>query len=433
MKFQISARLSIVIFLLISMSLIFTNCGDDDVTEPPPPTYTKIVVKSSTDSTVIVGANVVLYNADNGESITRELSGDDGIAEFENLASGTYYAEISANGFMQIPPKQVNPIPFSVSSTENFKQTYYLAKLEGTFGKIDGNIEPNMAGFLVIAHSAGSDAEYHTYSGPDGYFVIFNIPFGDYVVDAIKSGYQSTNQPEVSLTSSSSSATADITLNTITGSTLNGMVTFLAVYNGIVDVSLLDNKSLSVVNGLTTVIDSNRVYSIENIPAGDYKAWASYENDGYVMDPDWIFKNPGALNISFETDTTKELDFSVTGAITIISPSNPFDAIIPDTVEVDSLTFSWEAYPQSKEYIIEVRDINGNLVWGGFSESGEIYHDKITKENISVEFNFDGSAVEELKSGNIYQWKIYSDDDAQQGIQRLLSSSEDLMGIFFVK
>ena len=304
--------------------------------------------------------------------------------------------------------------------------------LQGTFGKIEGAVNPNLAGFLIVAKSSGMNSEYHTNSGPDGYFVLFNVPYELYEVDAIKSGYQSANQPQVTLTSGSSSATVQINVNQITGSTLTGKVTFLAVENGIVDISLLDKISHTVVNGLTAMIDSSRNYVINNIPAGEYIAWASYENDGYVMDPDWIFKNPGALNVSFSTDTSKVRDFSVTGAITIISPTNPPGEITPALADSLFPTFQWNAYPQTKEYIVEVRDINGNLIWGGFTESGEIRHSQIPKELNSVEFNFDGSASSQLQPGNIYQWRLYADDDATSDVQTLLSSSEDLMGLFRV-
>ena len=274
------------------------------------------------------------------------------------------------------------------------------------------------------------NAEYHSYSGPDGYFVLFNVPYNSYEVDAIKSGYQSSNQPQVTLSSGSSSATIQINVNQITGSTLTGKVTFLAAQNGIVDISLLDKISHSVVNGLTTMIDTSRNYTIINIPAGEYVAWASYENDSYVMDPDWIFKNPGALNVSFTTDTSKVRDFSVTGAINIVSPTNPANSITPTLADSVIPTFHWNAFPQTKEYIIEVRDINGNLIWGGFTASGEIRHSQIPKEWNSVEFNFDGSALMQLQPGDIYQWRLYSDDETTSGVQTLLSSSEDLMGLF---
>ena len=419
----------LTITILLSFALI--KCGDNG-TEPAPPTTIRIVVKSSADSSAISGANVVLYNANSGESVGREFSQSDGIATFQASLSGNYYVRIAAQGFKELPEGSVSPVPFSVSSGQTITQTYYMKNLPGTFGKIDGTVNPKLSGFLVIATSSGLNAEYHTYSGPDGYFVLFNVPFGTYTLDAIKSGYQSVNQPQVTLTSGTTTATVEINVNQITGSTLTGKVTFLAIENGIVDVSLLDKISYSVVNGLTTLIDSSRNYSISNIPAGEYVAWASYKNDGYVMDPDWLFKNPGALFVSFSGDSSKVRDFSVTGAITLISPTNPSNDITPALADSLVPTFQWNAYPSTKEYIVEVRDINGELVWGGFKPSGEIRHTQIPKEWTSVEFNFDSSALSQLQSGNVYQWRLYSDDDDAAGVQTLLSSSEDLMGLFIV-
>ncbi len=421
----------IIVSYLISL-IGFVSCTEDNPVEPVPPSNVEIIVRSVNDSSSIANANVVLYNANTGESVSRVFSGSNGVAKFEDLSSGNYYVRISAQGFNEVPQGNVSPVPFSVSSGQTHTQTYYLDILQGTFGKIDGTVIPNLPGFLIVTSLTTSSSEYHTYSGPDGYFVLFNIPYGTYQVNAIKSGYQSADQPQVTLSSASSSATLQINVNQITGSTLTGMVTFLAVENGIVDVSLLDEESLSVVNGLTTMIDTSKNYSISNIPPGNYVAWASYENDEYVMDPDWIFKNPGALDISFATDTSKMLDFSVTGAITILSPTNPPDSIIPALADSVVPTFSWDAYPQTKEYIIEVRDINGNLIWGGFTETGEIRHAQIPKEWSSAEFNFDGSASSQLQPGNIYQWRLYADDDATSGVQTLLSSSEDLLGLFRV-
>ena len=420
-----------LIFIPLVLGIFLTvSCSKENSVEPTPPTILQIIVKSAQDSSVINGANVVLYNANSGESISRTFTGTDGIAEFEDISSGNFYVRISAQGFNEVPQGSVSPIPFTALSNQTFTQTYYMVVLPGTFGKIDGKIYPNLSGFLVVATSNSSKTDNKTYSGPDGYFVLFNIPYDSYQVDAFKSAYQSSNQPQVTLSTGSPSTNVQINVNEITGSVLKGMVTFLAVENGIVDISLLDKNSLSVVNGLTTKIDTSRNYIINSIPAGKYIAWASYENDGYVMDPDWIFKNPDALNINILTDTTLKLDFSVTGAIRIISPTNPADSLIPALADSIAPTFYWDAYPQTKEYIIEVRDINGNLIWGGFTESGEIRHAQITKDLNHITFNFDGSTLSQLKSGDVYQWRIYSDDDATPGVQTLLSSSEDLMGLF---
>jgi hypothetical protein len=150
------------------------------------------------------------------------------------------------------------------------------------------------------------------------------------------------------------------------------------------------------------------------------------------MDPDWIFKNPGAIIVSFSGDSSKARDFSVTGAITIISPTNPASEIIPALADSIVPTFNWNTYPSTKEYIIEVRDISGDLIWGGFTASGEIRHSQIPKEWNSVEFNFDGSSLSQLQPGKVYQWRLYSDDDDAPDVQTLLSASEDLMGLFIV-
>ena len=74
--------------------------------------------------------------------------------------------------------------------------------------------------------------------------------------------------------------------------------------------------------------------------------------------------------------------------------------------------------------------MNRDMIWGGFNADGSINHGKIGALLTSALFNFDGSATETLKSGEIYQWKIYADDDRADGVQTLISSSEDLMGIF---
>jgi hypothetical protein len=425
----------VVNYVIVSLAIFLAGlwgCSEDNPVEPTT-TNVVIIVSSKTDSSFIANANVVLYNANSGESVSRVFSGSDGRATFEALSPGNYYVRISAQGFKEIPQGSVSPVPFSVSSGQTFSQTYYMDKLQGTFGKIDGTVNPNISGFLIVATSSGMNTEHHTYSGPDGYFVLFNVPYGTYVVDVIKSGYQSTNQPQITLSAGTTSATIQINVIQITGATLTGKVTFLASQNAVVDISLLDKISNSVVNGLTTMIDTSRNYIINNIPEGEYVAWASYENDGYVMDPDWIFKNPGALFVTFVGDSSKVRNFSVTDAITLISPTNSAGSIIPALADTVIPTFSWSAYPQTKEYIVEVKDINGNLIWGGFTASGEIRHSQIPKEWNSVEFNFDGSASSPLQLGNIYQWKIYSDDDDTPNVQTLLSSSEDLMGLFIVQ
>jgi hypothetical protein len=423
---------SIISLIIIFIACSVISCSNDDDPLVSQISHINVVVKTSSDSTVVPGANVILYDASNGNPLRRGSSGNDGTAIFENLNPGTFFVKISAQNFNNLPPENIASVPFTTTAGQRLNIIYYLTAHPGQSGRISGFVSPVLPGVLVKA--VNTNNTFSTYTGPDGYYVLFNVDYGTYNLSASMNGYRSAADQEVTISSSNNSAAKDILLTSVAGGSLSGTVTFLATQNGIVDISLLDNQTGSAIKGLATKIDSGRAYNLTGIPKGEYIAWPSFQNDGYVMDPDWMFKNPGGLNVSFLSDSgSKTLNFSVTGAINIISPTNPAASIIP--VEADSTIplFTWNAYSSAKEYIIEVRDLNGNLIWGGFTPDGTIRHSQIQKEKNSIRFNFDGSATAQLVKGEIYQWKIYADNDAAANIQKLISSSEDLMGIFKAK
>ena len=217
------------------------------------------------------------------------------------------------------------------------------------------------------------------------------------------------------------------------GSTLTGSITFLATTDTLdVDVVLRDPETGAVIPGLTANEDGGN-YTLSGIPDGDYIAWASFENDGYVLDPDWVFKNPDGLNMSFISAIDTTLNFSVTGSVKMIFPTNPSDSIYAFMADSIVPMFKWEPYSSTGEYIIEVRDLSGNRIWGGFEADGTVNHAFLDVD--SVEFDFDGSATEALVPGEIYQWKVWADKGSppqDSFVQQLISTTEDLRGIFQV-
>ena len=72
------------------------------------------------------------------------------------------------------------------------------------------------------------------------------------------------------------------------------------------------------------------------------------------MDPDWIFKNPLALEITFTADTSAELDFSVTDVISINSTTNAADSIYPVIADSSIPTFIWTDYPNKNFGLVRV-------------------------------------------------------------------------------
>jgi len=255
-------------------------------------------------------------------------------------------------------------------------------------------------------------------------------------MDALKSGYRMDAPVTAPVSAPAPADTVLIAVSPYAGSTLSGSITFLASENSVVDVTLLDPQTRSVVPGLSVMTDATGLdYTIDAIPDGEYLAWASLRNDGYVIDPDWIFKNPGGLDVTFTSAAVMDLNFSVTDAISLVSPTNPADSTYAVMADSPTPTFRWLPYPSAKEYFIEVKDLSGNVLWGGFNADGNANHGFIAAGSVSVQYNFDKQAgVPALVPGEIYQWRIWADKGtmADSFVEQLISASEDLRGIFQV-
>ena len=150
-----------------------------------------------------------------------------------------------------------------------------------------------------------------------------------------------------------------------------------------------------------------------------------------------IFKM-GYPMVTFAGTESLSEDFTITGAIEIVSPTNPPDNVYPAMADSTVPAFVWtkqSSFASAKEYIIEVKDFNGNVLWGGYDRAtGAINHAQITQvaDTARILYNFDGQGAPPLQPGVIYQWKLYADNNDASGVQTLLSSSEDLMGLFMV-
>jgi hypothetical protein len=71
-----------------------------------------------------------------------------------------------------------------------------------------------------------------------------------------------------------------------------------------------------------------------------------------------------------------------------------------------------------KSILLRSGTLTGNKIWGGF-EGTVIQHEQISGSALSYRYPDSAPA---LIPGEIYQWKIYADNDAAADIQGLLSS-----------
>ena len=430
-------RITAVILLMVSIAFIACGGGGGSGSKHIPEGTLLVTVNDVSDDSAVENARISVYNDKNliTENGTTDIQG-----EFEcSLIPGSYYVVVTAQGYNPVPLTNQSAIPFEIVDQKITTESVLLdaSPDTGDTGQLSGIVmtpAPDFDGVsnvLIIAEDSAQNLLASGISGANGDFSLFNVEPGSYTLSAYRSGYRQVSESvAVDVVKEGIHEQNDIEIEAHDNADLSGQVTFLAITNGIVDMTLIHPETLDTLPGLTTLNDINNDYFLPSVPPGTYIAWASFRNDGYVMDPDRIFKF-GLPEITFtDNSSDQELDLSVTGAVTITDPTNEADLVVPQFIYTDSPTFTWEKYPSAHEYIIEVYDSQGNTIWGGFDAAGVVQHSQITANQTSVNFNFDGSATESLQDGETYRWKIYADDDDALNIQTLISSSEDLMGLF---
>ena len=429
---------SILFFFLFFFSIVIVGCGGSGSSDTHNPMGNLwVTVDGYNDGSAIQDASVSVYDDKNLIVIKSKT---DVNGEFEySLSPGSYYVKVAAQGFNPVPLLKEGAIPFEIFDGQTTTESIILDAHpnSGNTGQLSGTImtpAPNSNGVsdvLVVAEDSTQNLFASCISGPDGDYDLFNVEPGNYTLTVYLSGYRQISDPvAVDVIIDGNYEINDIAIESHDNADLSGQVTFLAIANGVVDITLIHPDTLDTIPGLSTLNNKSNNYLLESIPPGTYIAWASFCNDGYVMDPDHIFKF-GLPQITFPEDSSDQtLDFSVTGAVTITGPTNEASLVVPQNVYTASPTFTWEKYPSAKEYIVEVFDSRGNTIWGGFDTNGVVQHPQIIQSETSVVFNFDGSATALLEDGETYRWKIYADNDAAANVQTLISSSEDLMGLF---
>lgn len=389
----------------------------------------KGIIKNVSNTSVISTARVVVFDANtNAPTANSVFTDNSGLYSF-TLSAVTYYVSVSKLGFESVPPLNISAVPFTIVAQQTVKLDLQMYPMTITgLGTISGTVTESSnpsAGVLVVA--SGTSNGYSSVSDKDGNYWIYNVPAGTYPVKAWKSGFNSSGA-YATLASSGESQNNNLTLASGTSGSVTGSVSFLATTNIEVDVSLVNPQTRETIPGLTTKTTGEN-YTITNIPAGTYIARASYESDGKVVDPDWIVKN-GEPVVTVGT-ASATMNFSVTGAVSLTSPTSAATSAQPASVSSTTPTFTWLAYPSTDNYIIEVSDVNGKVVWGGFNNKGTLRNLVIPKTATTIIYNNNGAATESLQNGHVYRWRIYAskDDSSDPRGWKLISVSEEQQGL----
>lgn len=404
------------------------GCSKDDSVAPPSTGVIAGRVTDATSSGFLGSVRATVFDALTNNPLSTFTTLSDGVFRFD-LSPGSYYVRYSRQGFEPVPPQDISPLPVAVTAgatTDNSVQMFPSTVANG--GGISGKITDGghaVAGVLVVATSGAGNSS--GLSDQAGDYYIYNLPASTYIVRGLVAGY-STSLDTIAVVAGGEQTGVNISLTARQGATVSGHVTFLATTNTEVDVALLSPATRDVVPGLTATTSSG-VFAIPNVPSGTYLARATYRNDGKVMDPDWIMKNGEPL--ASVTTMTVSCDFSVTGGAQLLAPTNSSASTQPVEVKASGLMFTWAQYASADNYVIEVTNQGGRVIWGGFSNSWTTRNLVLPKTQTSVAFNSDNTATEPLVAGKVYRWKVYvSKNDTQEPLGwKLISASEDQQGM----
>ncbi|WP_017730856.1 MSCRAMM family protein [Nafulsella turpanensis] len=417
--------------LLFLTLLLVTAWGCSKEDEEPATGVLYGTVTDAATTSVLENVRIIVFESNSNNPVASTTTGADGAYSAE-LLPGSYYLKLYRQGYDHVPPRNISPIPFTVSKGMELDKpvSMNLSEVENG-GYIHGKVveaEKGVPGVLVVGVKDGKG--YSAVSDAAGEFFLYNLPAGSYTLKGWRAGYES-EQASVNVTTGQG-AEQIVNLSKGAAGSVSGTLSFLASTAVEVDVALTHPLTEEAVPGLQTKTSAN--YTIENVPAGTFLARATYQNDQRVVDPDWIVKFGEPL-VEVSNGAVSR-DFSLTNSVSLIDPTNPSTSTIPLTVSGTNPTFSWTPYSSASDYVIEVSDANGNVIWGGFDYSQDVLVKKVSipSSQTSVEFNFDQTASKNLEAGKVYRWKIYASKDDKQAAAgwKLISVSEDQLGLITI-
>lgn len=417
------------LWILTLLLGVLWGCGKEDE-----PVITGLVSGKVTDANtdaVLEGVRIIVFESNENAPVTSLTSDAEGMYSAE-LPGGSYYLKLYRNGYKQVPPKGMSPLPFTVTVGAELSKSFEMNPSQvQNGGYIKGKVSEGAAGVpgvLVVAEKDGQG--YSAITDAAGDFYIYNLPADSYVVKGWLAGYSSEEQT-VSITSSAESI-QNLELTKGAAGSVTGTLSFLATDAVEVDVTLVHPATGEAIPGLLT--KSAQDFSLTNVPDGTYLARASYQNDARVVDPDWIIKFGEPVVTISGAEVNR--NFSLTNAVSLSAPTNAPETTEPFMLTTATPEFSWVPYSSSSDYVIEVSDANGNVIWGGFREgaSGIEKVVSVPSSQTSVIYNFDGSATSELLPGKVYRWRVYAskNDTKEASGWKLISVSEDQRGLIQV-
>jgi len=299
-------------------------------------------------------------------------------------------------------------------------------RIHGTAAFNSGGARVVAGGVLVVAEPAAGGSGHTAVADASGEYVIFNVPAGDWNVKAYAKGANYAPASAAAL-ASGEDRLVDLSIANTATATVTGTLQPV----GSNQPASLDTSVILVVRstydpaidrgeappGLIVSNLTTPGWSLAGVPDGEYTVLAAFGNDGYVRDLSLIGGTaPVDVTVVGGAMTSAPGTFKITGAVSLaatdpITPTSGTEGSVT-IVTGATPTFTWQAYPATHSYQIDVFDAFGNSIW------------QTSFPFSTTQVAYGGGTA--LASGMTYQVRITAFDTGGAQISR----TEDLMGIF---
>lgn len=436
------------------------DCGEglvcEEVAGAEPACFAPVVLQGKvTDLATrapVEGATVVALDVNGSARSPVVLSGADGNYEITLPAprsaegvplSASVSLRVAATGYQSFPtpPREALPIelggdgsvgadgPWIVRDATTDVGLTPLASSSAELGTVEGSIVgQEAAGSLVVAVQ-GDQAVSTGVADVDGRFMLFNVPAGEVMIEAYRSGI--VVEPQT-VTARPGETTSDVSL----AATGDGLASVSGSVN-VVNASGGEETSVILAVASTFQADTARgiapaglraagvtgAFSIAEVPPGRYAVLAAFENDNLVRDPDEGIAGTDIVFIDVGGDGAEvvmEESFKVTGALEVMAPGADALELLPP----GDPTFVWADDSSEDGYELRVFDAFGKTV----HEATDIA--RVTGSE-TVSYTWAGAVLE---PGMIYQFRVlsYQEGRRTRGARTYISATEDLRGVFQV-
>ncbi len=455
-----------------------SSCGSGQACEQvqggQPTCFAKLVVSGrvfelANSTNGIAGARVVALDPNRAPLAPASVTGADGAYTItvpatrnaNGTPTGSVTLRADAAGYQTFPSGLRPAIPVDLSTATLSSGAYrvttatdigLVALPAGSYAALHGTVTaaPSKGGILVVAEPAAGGTGVSGFADQSGAYHVYNLPVaaGGTAWNVLPYAQGANYVPSVTLPLtlvSGDDKAVDFTVGLTPPYTLGGTVQFTGQNlppapqktSVILAVKSTFDQALrrgEAPPGLRdeNVTSTGLTFTIAGVPDGDYVVLAAFENDGMVQDTGQgstgqyeAVVSGGALTevlLNGSPVANRQIAFKITGAVSLAAPFTASYDSAPWPADSSTPTFTWNAYPSTDHYDVEVVD---SLGIAACRKTGIL-----TTDPSSFTWNGTDCATATAQVGIYYQFLVRA---YQLGIGTPLASrSEDLKGVFYL-